>query len=166
MGDGVARIRLVFGDDRLLKPIAGRTPEPGFDRTGHTWRRAPDQRQIGPAHISGATVVGELRRQCLVGAVVLSARTGRFGPSDEGSRPPGLEVGGEPAGRRVEKASGHGHHHMHDSHVGDEDAQHAEGNPEADGHNADGGESGRRPALRSDWSAGNRSMTSKTEATS
>ncbi|MEF2545871.1 NADH-quinone oxidoreductase subunit J [Aurantimonas sp. E1-2-R+4] len=120
---------------------------------------------LGPSMLIFETA-GVTLLAAMVGAVVLSARTGRFGRSDEGSRPPGLEVGGEPAGRRVEKASGHGHHHMHGSHDGHEDAEHAEGHPEADGHDADGGESGRRPSLRSDWSAGDRSMTSKTKAPS
>lgn len=36
----------------------------------------------------------------MVGAVILSGRRGRYGVADEGSRPPGLEPGGEPAGRR------------------------------------------------------------------
>ena len=54
----------------------------------------------------------------MIGTVVLSSRQGRFGDADTGSRPPGLEPGGEPAGRRPEKKSGgHGHGHgQHDSH--------------------------------------------------
>ncbi|MBN1238115.1 MAG: NADH-quinone oxidoreductase subunit J [Gammaproteobacteria bacterium] len=36
----------------------------------------------------------------MIGAVILSSRSGRYGPSDHGSVPPGLEPGGEPAGRR------------------------------------------------------------------
>jgi hypothetical protein len=49
----------------------------------------------------------------MIGVVVLSARSGRFGPSDEGSRPPGLEPGGEPAGapQGDAGAGGHAHHH-------------------------------------------------------
>ena len=47
----------------------------------------------------------------MVATVVLSARSGRFGHSDEGSRPPGLEPGGPPAGRQPEESGGgHGHH--------------------------------------------------------
>lgn len=47
----------------------------------------------------------------MVGAVILSSRRGRYGPADEGSRPPGLEPGGEPAGRRPEDGDdGHGGH--------------------------------------------------------
>lgn len=54
----------------------------------------------------------------MLGTVVLSSRQGRFGDADTGSRPPGLEPGGEPAGRRPEhKSNGHGHGHgHHDSH--------------------------------------------------
>lgn len=44
----------------------------------------------------------------MVGTVVLSSRSGRFGFADQGSLPPGLEPGGEPAGRRPDK-SGDGH---------------------------------------------------------
>ena len=50
----------------------------------------------------------------MIGVVVLSARTGRFGPSDEGSCPPGLVPGGPPAGEpngAEENGGGHGHHH-------------------------------------------------------
>jgi len=46
----------------------------------------------------------------MVGAVILSSRSGRFGQADEGSRPPGLQEGGEPAGRQPEQSGG-GHHH-------------------------------------------------------
>ena len=50
----------------------------------------------------------------MVGAVVLSSRRGRHGDADEGSRPPGLAPGGEPAGVRPQKdGGGHGHHHHH-----------------------------------------------------
>jgi len=49
----------------------------------------------------------------MIGVVVLSARSGRFGPSDEGSRPPGLEPGGEPAGAPHESPSTGGHAHPH-----------------------------------------------------
>lgn len=49
----------------------------------------------------------------MIGTVILSARSGRFGPSDEGSRPPGLSPGGEPAGTVPEEGGGHGHHHGH-----------------------------------------------------
>ena len=48
----------------------------------------------------------------MIGTVILSSRAGRFGYSDEGSRPPGLTPGGEPAGRQPDKMQGgHGHHH-------------------------------------------------------
>jgi hypothetical protein len=35
----------------------------------------------------------------MIGAVILSSRSGRYGPADEGSLPPPLEPGGPPAGR-------------------------------------------------------------------
>lgn len=47
----------------------------------------------------------------MIGAVVLSSRSGRFGASDEQSVPPDLEPGGTPAGRKPEKEGGHAHHH-------------------------------------------------------
>ncbi len=47
----------------------------------------------------------------MIGAVILSSRSGRYGPADAGSAPPGLEPGGAPAGRVP--ASGGGHHHHH-----------------------------------------------------
>jgi NADH:ubiquinone oxidoreductase subunit 6 (subunit J) len=48
----------------------------------------------------------------MVGSVILSSRQGRFGAGDEGSVPPPLEPGGEPAGRRPPQDDGghHGHH--------------------------------------------------------
>lgn len=57
----------------------------------------------------------------MVASVVLSSRAGRYGPADEGSRPPGLEPGGRPAGRVLQEEQddgggghdhgGHGGHH-------------------------------------------------------
>lgn len=49
----------------------------------------------------------------MIGSVILSSRGGRFGAADEGSVPPPLEPGGEPAGRVPEKGGGHHHggHH-------------------------------------------------------
>lgn len=40
----------------------------------------------------------------MIGAVILSSRSGRFGPSDHGSVPPSLSIGGEPAGIKPEPA--------------------------------------------------------------
>jgi NADH:ubiquinone oxidoreductase subunit 6 (subunit J) len=57
--------------------------------------------------------VGVTLLATMVATVVLSARSGRFGPSDEGAMPPGLEPGGRPAGRVPEKTQGHGHGGMH-----------------------------------------------------
>lgn len=48
----------------------------------------------------------------MIGVVVLSSRRGRYGMADEGSMPPALTPGGEPAGQRQEeKGDGHAHHH-------------------------------------------------------
>lgn len=49
----------------------------------------------------------------MIGAVVLSSRRGRYGDADTGSRPPGLEPGGDPAGREPEEGGGGHHHHHH-----------------------------------------------------
>lgn len=54
----------------------------------------------------------------MVSTVVLSSRSGRFGFADQGSLPPGLEPGGEPAGRRPEASRGHHHHDHGDKHGG------------------------------------------------
>jgi NADH-quinone oxidoreductase subunit J len=52
----------------------------------------------------------------MIGSVILSSRSGRFGAADEGSRPPGLSAGGKPAGIVPEKKKGHGmgHEMKHD----------------------------------------------------
>lgn len=49
----------------------------------------------------------------MIGSVILSSRSGRFGVADEGSVPPPLDPGGEPAGRMPEEGGGHHHHHGH-----------------------------------------------------
>lgn len=62
---------------------------------------------LGPSMLT-FEAAGVTLLAAMIAAVVLSSRRGRFGPSDEGSRPPGLEPGGEPAGRRPAAKSGHG----------------------------------------------------------
>jgi NADH:ubiquinone oxidoreductase subunit 6 (subunit J) len=52
--------------------------------------------------------VGVTLLATMVAAVALSARSGRFGPADQGAVPPGLEAGGPPAGRVPEPPKGHG----------------------------------------------------------
>jgi NADH-quinone oxidoreductase subunit J len=47
----------------------------------------------------------------MIGAVILSSRSGRFGTADEGSRPPALFEGGPPAGIVPEEKKGHGMGH-------------------------------------------------------
>lgn len=56
----------------------------------------------------------------MVATVVLSSRGGRFGPASEGSLPPPLAEGGEPAGQRPAPRQGgmHGMHGGHDGHGG------------------------------------------------
>ena len=53
---------------------------------------------LGPSMLTFETA-GVTLLSAMIATVALSARSGRFGPSDEGSRPPGLEPGGAPAGR-------------------------------------------------------------------
>lgn len=69
---------------------------------------------LGPSMLIFETA-GVTLLATMVGAVVLSSREGRFGTADEGSRPPGLSPGGEPAGRQPEEGGGH-HHHHHGGH--------------------------------------------------
>jgi NADH:ubiquinone oxidoreductase subunit 6 (subunit J) len=64
---------------------------------------------LGPSMLIFETA-GVTLLATMIAAVALSARSGRHGPADEGSRPPGLEPGGEPAGRQP---SGGGGHHCH-----------------------------------------------------
>ena len=94
---------------------------------------------LGPSMLTFETA-GVTLLATMVGAVILSARTGRFGMSDEGSLPPSLEPGGEPAGRKPEKSGGHGHHHMHGSHESHDMSK--------DDHLDDG----KKDRSRSDWS--------------
>ncbi|MGC3874606.1 NADH-quinone oxidoreductase subunit J [Halomonas sp. GXIMD04776] len=49
----------------------------------------------------------------MIGVVVLSSHRGRYGAAEEGSMPPGLEPGGDPAGMPEEEDEGGGHHHCH-----------------------------------------------------
>lgn len=50
----------------------------------------------------------------MIGVVVLSSHRGRYGPAHEGSMPPGLVPGGEPAGTpKDDGEEGGGHHHCH-----------------------------------------------------
>lgn len=50
----------------------------------------------------------------MIGVVVLSSHRGRYGPAHEGSMPPGLVPGGEPAGMpKEDEEEGGGHHHCH-----------------------------------------------------
>lgn len=76
----------------------------------------------------------------MLGAVILSSRTGRFGRADEGAQPPTLNPGGAPAGRVPKKGGGHGHHghHGHDHDDGDAQGDH-NGH---EGHGSDGGHEG------------------------
>ena len=74
---------------------------------------------LGPSMLIFETA-GVTLLATMVGSVILSSRQGRYGTADEGSRPPGLTEGGEPAGRQPEKSGGHhqGHDHGHGGHSG------------------------------------------------
>ncbi|WP_342595553.1 NADH-quinone oxidoreductase subunit J [Salinicola lusitanus] len=52
----------------------------------------------------------------MIGVVVLSSHRGRYGAAAEGSMPPGLEPGGDPAGKPEEDEEGEGGHHHHHHH--------------------------------------------------
>jgi NADH:ubiquinone oxidoreductase subunit 6 (subunit J) len=77
---------------------------------------APVVRDLGVELLGGSMLIFETAGVTLlatmIGAVVLSSRTGRYGDADAGSRPPGLEPGGDHAGRQPEESGG-GHHHRH-----------------------------------------------------
>jgi NADH:ubiquinone oxidoreductase subunit 6 (chain J) len=57
--------------------------------------------------------VGVTLLATMIGTVVLSSRSGRFGPADAGSLPPPLTPGGMPAGRVPQASGGHGGHGGH-----------------------------------------------------
>ncbi|TDL78096.1 NADH-quinone oxidoreductase subunit J [Palleronia sediminis] len=65
---------------------------------------------LGPSMLIFETA-GVTLLATMIGAVVLSARSGRYGESDAGSVPPGLTPGGAPAGRRPAQGGGHHDHH-------------------------------------------------------
>lgn len=65
---------------------------------------------LGPSMLIFETA-GVTLLAAMVGAIVLSSRQGRYGPTDAGARPPGLAEGGEPAGRQPDEDGGHHHHH-------------------------------------------------------
>lgn len=77
----------------------------------------PVIRDLGTELLGGSMLIFETAGITLlatmVATVVLSSRSGRFGAADEGSRPPGLEPGGKPAGRAPERDSDHSHHAEH-----------------------------------------------------
>ncbi|MCO5100187.1 MAG: NADH-quinone oxidoreductase subunit J [Burkholderiaceae bacterium] len=51
----------------------------------------------------------------MVGTVILSSRSGRHGPADEGSRPPPLSSGGPPAGPAADEHAARDAHAAHDA---------------------------------------------------
>lgn len=89
---------------------------------------------LGPSMLIFETA-GVTLLATMVGAVILSSRQGRYGPADQGARPPGLSRGGEPAGRQPTETGGHhGHGHGGHDHGGDDHGGHAHG-----GHDDGGG---------------------------
>lgn len=67
---------------------------------------------LGPSMLTFETA-GVALLATMVGAVILSSRAGRFGAADEGSVPPPLDPGGEPAGRVPQDNGGNGRHDGH-----------------------------------------------------
>lgn len=49
----------------------------------------------------------------MIAVVMLTSHRGRYGDANEGSRPPGLEPGGDPADKPPEDEEEGGHHHHH-----------------------------------------------------
>lgn len=70
--------------------------------------RALGHELLGPSMLIFETA-GVTLLAAMIGAVVLSARSGRYGDADAGSQPPGLQPGGEPAGRKPDDHGGHQH---------------------------------------------------------
>ena len=69
----------------------------------------------------------------MVGAVILSSRSGRFGSADTGSMPPALEPGGAPAGRVPDpNRNAHSKHAM--KHGEDEPTEQSDAKPEHGHH--------------------------------
>ena len=107
---------------------------------------APDQpiiRELGLELLGDSMLIFETAGVTLLatmlGAVILSSRTGRFGMADDGARPPGLEPGGMPAGRVPDTGGGH-MHHGHGGHGGGGEGHTGhESHAASDGHAAHGG---------------------------
>ncbi|SFI03425.1 NADH-quinone oxidoreductase subunit J [Modicisalibacter xianhensis] len=80
---------------------------------------------LDPVHSLGEEMLGDsmlifesagiVLLATMIGVVVLSSHRGRYGAAEEGSMPPGLEPGGDPAGQPEddESGGGHAHHHHH-----------------------------------------------------
>lgn len=82
---------------------------------------------LGPSMLIFETA-GVALLATMIGAVVLSSGQGRYGAANTGARPPGLRMGGEPAGRVPDK----GGHHMHHGHL-DHEAKEADKDRGEDG---------------------------------
>ncbi|TKR53365.1 NADH-quinone oxidoreductase subunit J [Allopusillimonas ginsengisoli] len=89
----------------LLSDLPSRPVSPGAQVVRDLGREL-----LGPSMLIFETA-GVTLLAAMIGAVVLSARSGRYGDSDAGSVPPGLTPGGTPAGRVPEKGGGHHLHH-------------------------------------------------------
>ncbi|MCQ4320805.1 NADH-quinone oxidoreductase subunit J [Stutzerimonas stutzeri] len=87
----------------------------------------PAPADLDPVHSLGAEMLGPsmlvfesaglVLLATMIGVVVLSSHRGRYGASSEGSMPPGLTPGGEPAGMPPKEddddEGGHSHAHHH-----------------------------------------------------
>lgn len=86
-----------------------RFPENSVDPTASVVRDLGIE-LLGPSMLIFETA-GVTLLATMIGSVILSSRSGRFGLADQGSMPPGLAPDGPPAGRQPEQGGGHHQHH-------------------------------------------------------
>jgi len=112
------------GSFLALAAVALSADFPAAARVGASTPSADPIAALGRELLGGSMLVfesaGVTLLAAMVGAVVLSSRRGRHGDADEGSRPPGLVPGGEPAGRRPPADGGGRGHHGHGAPAGHE----------------------------------------------
>ncbi|WP_313088740.1 NADH-quinone oxidoreductase subunit J [Pseudomonas sp.] len=110
IGAGVA-IFLLLGAVALLSNFGG-TPAPADLNPV----RSLGTEMLGPSMLIFESA-GLVLLATMIGVVVLSSHRGRYGASGDGSVPPGLVPGGDPAGMPPKEddddEGGHGHAHHH-----------------------------------------------------
>ncbi|EPC00210.1 hypothetical protein L861_06875 [Litchfieldella anticariensis FP35 = DSM 16096] len=107
MGAGVTAF-LVLGLMALLTRFPNRPLPAGLEPVA----------SLGHEMLGGSMLIFESAAVVLlatmIGVVVLSSHRGRYGAANEGSLPPGLAPGGDPAGKpKEDQDGGHEHHHHH-----------------------------------------------------